>query len=164
MVYCWPWVLSVLSVQQSGLLWLTLATTVAKHPARPATADVLTVFNGAWPVHCAVKAPLCLASCWKAPNVVLKSPVSSGSNDITSWLFCCNPKMIPRVHNAPADWWESGVVRMRKRSRGFQHCCCCVFFFSFANLPLSFLQDSPAWGGCKDHWNTTPPLQSRAAL
>lgn len=50
-------------VQQSGLLWLTLTATVAKHSAHPTTADVLTVFNGAWPVHCGFKAPLCFASC-----------------------------------------------------------------------------------------------------
>lgn len=46
-------VLSLLLVQQSGLLWLILTATVANHSASPAT-DVLTMLNGAQPI-CVLK-------------------------------------------------------------------------------------------------------------
>lgn len=76
-------VLSILLVQQTDLLWLSLTATVAKHPTRPTTTDVLTVFNGARPIHCGFKVPLCVVG-ERPQTAVLKSPARYISSDITS--------------------------------------------------------------------------------
>lgn len=121
-VYYWlsyiRWLLSSLIVLQSGLLWLILRATVAKHSARPTTTDVLTVFNGARPIHCGLKVPLCfvLKVAERPQTVFLKSHVSFISNDITSKL--CTTTEVAVV----TPWWFPWF-KMQRLSRLMEVMC-----------------------------------------
>lgn len=154
-------VLSVL-VQQSGLLWLILTATVAKHSAQPTTTDVLTVFSGAGPIHCGFKAPLCFEMCWKAPNSLHKissEPYFQWDHFLAFHNRSChgNPMTVPVVEtiNVPPDWCESDVLCSGKRNR-FRNgtLLFTTEFYTSLSHPWMFPQ------GCEDYWGMTLPHEA----
>ena len=86
----------------SGLLWLILAETVAKHPARPTTTDVPTVFGGSRPIHCGFKGTSVFSNLLKSPKPPSSKKVPI-SNDITYGCFTRGVARVKTLHSMEMD-------------------------------------------------------------